>query len=230
MKRILITGASRGIGKAIALAVAGQDSELLLHGRATKALDAVAEQAGQRGSKTKVITADLTDSYGIDTIVDAVGDAELTALVHNAAVAIVKPFNELSSEDWQRTLDVNVTAPFELTRRLRSQIPRGGTVVNILSVAARSVFPGWSAYCMSKFALDGFARAIREELRADGIRVVSLYPKASATEMWDGISGEFDRSKMLDPSEVGRAVAYVLSASDEILIDSIDLGNIAGNL
>lgn len=230
MKRILVTGASRGIGRAIALAVAGADSDVILHGRATEALKQTAAEVEKRGGKGTVVTADLTRPDGVERIVDAVADGELTALVHNAGVAIVKPFNELSSEDWQRTLDVNVTAPFELTKRLRPRIPKGGTIINILSVAARSVFPGWSAYCMSKFALDGFARAIREELRADGIRVVNLYPKASATEMWDGVSGRFDRGKMLQPEEVGRAVAYILSCPDEVLIDSLDIGNIAGNL
>jgi NAD(P)-dependent dehydrogenase (short-subunit alcohol dehydrogenase family) len=109
-------------------------------------------------------------------------------------------------------------------------MPEGAAIVNLLSVAAKTVFPGWSAYCMSKFALDGFARALREELRARKIRVINLYPAATNTDLWDGVEGDFPREKMMPPEEVAEAVAYGLSRPPSVLVEDISVGSIGGNL
>ena len=229
MERILITGAGRGIGRAIACRLADHGRLLLLHGRDRKALEETARLADVKGASTLIVPSDLSTPAGVDAIVAAVGDQPLKVLVNNAGVAYVAPFENITLEQWQTTLAVNVTAPFLLMQRLLARLAPGAAIVNILSVAATTAFPNWSSYCMSKFALDGFTRAVREELRPRGIRVINIYPAATATGMWDGISGEWSAEAMMPPEEVAEAVAYGICRPASVLVEIIHVGHISGN-
>jgi NADP-dependent 3-hydroxy acid dehydrogenase YdfG len=102
--------------------------------------------------------------------------------------------------------------------------------VNILSIAAKSGFANWSAYCMSKFALEGFSQSVREELRDRKIRVINLYPTATDTNIWNEIEGEWPREKMISPKEVASAVAYALSRPADVALENITLSSLAGNI
>jgi NAD(P)-dependent dehydrogenase (short-subunit alcohol dehydrogenase family) len=229
-ERTLITGASRGIGRAIAIRLAGANSHLLLHGRDTSELDRTAALARQKGAQTETLICDLADTDAVQKMAGTVAAKPLSVLIHNAGIAIVKPLASQSLEEWQRTLAVNVTAPFLLTKLLAPIIPRGGSIVNILSIAAKVGFGDWSSYCMSKAALDGFARAVREELRPKGVRVINVYPASTDTEIWNGVPGEWPRDKMMRPESTAEAVAMALSQPDDILVDDISLGPIGGTL
>lgn len=230
MKRILITGASQGIGRAIAVRLAGEGRTIYVHGRNKDALRETASLVESKQATAVAVCADLNDAAGIRSIVDAVGAGPLDALVNNAGVAFVKPVEELTEDEWRRTLDINVTVPFLLVKRLVPFMTSGAAIVNILSIAAESGFANWSSYCASKFALDGFSRALREELRPRGIRVITVTPSATNTALWNSVSGEFPREKMLNPDEVAEAVAFALSRPSDVLVDSIRVGNIAGTL
>lgn len=229
MDACLITGASRGIGRAIAVRLSQPERTLYLHGRDRRALDESCRLAGARGAETVPIIADLASIAGIEEIIARVGERPIDVLVNNAGVSHVAPIEEITPEMWQETLAVNVTAPFLLTRNLLPHMSSGAAIVNILSVAAKTVFPDWSGYCMSKFALDGFMRALREELRPRGIRIINVYPAATATGMWDAVPGTWNADTMLSPDEVAEAVAYALDRPSSTLVDSISLGNLAGN-
>jgi NAD(P)-dependent dehydrogenase (short-subunit alcohol dehydrogenase family) len=109
-------------------------------------------------------------------------------------------------------------------------MPAGANIVNILSVAAKNAFSGWSAYCMSKFALDGLMRAVREELRERGVRVINIYPAATDTEIWGAVEGTWPREKMMPASEVAEAVAYALARPMSVLVEDVTLGNLGGAL
>jgi NAD(P)-dependent dehydrogenase (short-subunit alcohol dehydrogenase family) len=106
----------------------------------------------------------------------------------------------------------------------------GSSIINILSVAAKTGFPGWSCYSMSKFALEGFSQSVREELRPRGIRVLNIYPAATNTEIWNAVQGEWPREKMLLPEEIAEAVAYALSRPAGVAVENIDLMNLTGRL
>src|SRR5206468_11654090 len=131
---------------------------------------------------------------------------------------------------WEQTLGVNVTAPFQLMQHFAPQMPPGASVVNILSVAAKTGFPNWSAYCMSKFAMEGFSQSVREELRDRKIRVINIYPAATATDIWDQIDGKWPREKMISATHVADAVAFALVRPTDTLVESITLSSLAGNL
>jgi NAD(P)-dependent dehydrogenase (short-subunit alcohol dehydrogenase family) len=136
----------------------------------------------------------------------------------------------VSVDEWLTTLAVNVTAPFILTQKLAPQMRSGASIVNILSVAAKTGFPGWSSYSMSKFALEGFSQAIREELRPRGIRVINIYPAATATEIWNGVEGDWPREKMMSAQEVADAVSYALSRPANVAVENLTVASTAGTL
>ena len=211
MKRILITGASRGIGRAIATKLAAAGTVIFLHGRDREALTETWRLVEANGAETMPLFYELADTSQIEKLVDAIGSEPIDALINNAGVAIIKPFESLSLDEWNRTLAVNLTAPFLLTQKLSRNMKAGASIVNILSIAAKTGFSNWSSYCMSKFALEGFSQSIREELRPRGIRVLNIYPAATDTEIWEPIEGNWPREKMMSSSEIAEAVAFALS-------------------
>jgi short-subunit dehydrogenase len=230
MKRYLITGASRGIGRTIAEKLAASDVELLLHGRDTVALAETRKAVERRCARVALLMHDLAKVSGITNLIAEVGSLPLDLLVNNAGVAVVKPFGEITQVEWDQTIGVNITAPFLLTQRFAPRMPPGSSVVNVLSVAAKTGFPNWSAYCMSKFALEGFSQSVREELRDRKIRVINVYPAATDTEIWDRVEGKWPRDKMMSATQVADAVAFALTRPTDIVVENITLSNLTGNL
>ena len=230
MKRYLITGASRGIGRSIAEKLAAEDVTLLLHGRDTVALAEVCKSVKPRCGGVVRLIQDLAITGGVSDLIAAVGSDPLDLLVNNAGIAVVKPFREITLTEWQQTLGVNVTAPFLLTQGFAGQMPPGSSIVNILSVAAKRGFPGWSSYCMSKFALEGFSQSVREELREHKIRVINIYPAATNTEIWNNVEGDWPRNKMISAEQVASAIVYALSRPADVTVENITLCSAAGNL
>ena len=229
MKRYLITGASRGIGRAIAEKLAANDVQLLLHGRDTVALAEVCDSINDRCARVVRLIHDLAVPSGISDLIDQVGKNPVDLLVNNAGIAIVKPFCEITSIEWEQTVGVNITAPFLLMQHFAPHMPPGSSIVNILSIAAKTGFANWSAYCMSKFALEGCSQCVREELRDRRIRMINVYPAATDTHIWTHIEGKWPRHKMISPEEVASAVAYALSRPANVALENITISSLAGN-
>src|SRR5436305_7546129 len=230
MKKILIAGASRGIGRAIAQKLAAPDTTLLLHGRDTVALAETCKLIQSNCAQVVKLIHDLATEKGAANLIAQVGSDPLDALINNAGIAVVKPFREITPDEWKQTIGVNVTAPFLLMQHFACQMPPGSSVVNILSIAAKTGFANWSAYCMSKFALEGFSQSVRAELRDHRIRILNIYPAATNTEIWDDGAGDWPREKTISPEQVASAVAYALSRPENVAVDDITLSNAAGNL
>ena len=230
MRTILITGASGGIGRAIAETLADRETKLILHGRNITKLEQTCGAVREKGATIIAFPADFQRQKDLDKFIAAASKHTIDAIIHNAGVALVEPFETLSLEDWNKALHINVTVPFYLTQKLVSKMSEGGTIVSILSVAAKIGFPGWSSYCAGKAALMGFAQSIREELRSRKIRVCNIFPAATDTDIWNSINGEWDRSKMMPPDEIAKAVAYAIAQSPGISLETIELGAIGGNL
>jgi short-subunit dehydrogenase len=230
MERYLITGASRGIGRAIAERLAAEGRHLILHGRDREALGQTAVAVKAKGAETSILVYDLSDAAELEALIRAVGNEPLTALINNAGGGVAKPFDEMTLAEWNRMLTVNVTAPFRLIQGVTPLMQSGASIVNILSISAKIAFPGWSGYTASKFAFDGFSKAVREDLRPRGIRVINIYPAATDTEIWNKIGGDWPREKMMPPVQVAEAVAFALDRPNDILVEDITLGNVAGRL
>ena len=212
----LITGASGGIGAAIAAALAPTHT-VLLAGRPSARLDAVAERLG-----APTWPLDLTDLNGIEAAAEVL--AELDVLVHNAGVAYAGRVDESTPEQWRASFDVNVTGAVALTQALLPALRSArGQVVFINSGAGINVSPGLAAYSASKFALRAFA----DSLRADEplLRVTSIHPGRVDTEMQRDLvaheGGDYDPSRFLSAETVARITAETINAPDDAHVHEV---------
>ena len=206
MRTALITGASRGIGAAIATALAPTHT-LLLAGRPSAALQANAERLG-----ATTLPLDLTDSDAIPTATAAIGD--LDVLVHNAGVSFPGRVDESTVDEWRTTFDVNVLGAVALTLALLPALRRtDGQVVFINSGAGRSPSLGMASYSASKFALRAFADSLRES--EPMLRVTTVYPGRTDTDMQRELvaaeGGQYDADRLLRPDTVAAVVARAVA-------------------
>lgn len=227
----VVSGAGSGIGREIALALARRGHRLALIGRRTPPLEATLRDAGGGGA---TFALDVRDATAVD---DAVGRVEervgaVDVVVPAAGVARVAPFAEQPASEFDEVLSTNLTGAANL---LRSALPglrrRGaGTLVVLLSVAARSAFPGWSAYVASKWGLLGLTEALRVELAGSGVRVVAITPGATDSPLWNGVAGSWDRTRMLPAASVADAVVWALDAGGAAAVEEIRLRPPGGDL
>jgi NADP-dependent 3-hydroxy acid dehydrogenase YdfG len=206
MPTALITGASRGIGAAIATALAPTHT-LLLAGRPSAQLQAVAERLG-----ATTVPLDLTDTDAIPAATASIGDVDV--LVHNAGVTFPGRVAESTVDQWRTTLDVNVIGAVALTLALLPALRRaGGQVVFINSGAGRTALPVMASYSASKFALRAFADSLRESEPA--LRVTTVYPGRTDSDMQRELvsfeGGEYDPDRFLHPDTVAQVVAQVVA-------------------
>ena len=225
-KRALVTGATRGIGRATALALAGQGCEVIAIGRSQ---DALAKLGGQTRITAK--RCDVTSEADVHHLFDQLKGQRLDFLINNAGSAhALKNVGELPLAEWTRTLETSLTSMFHVTSHALAAIPPGGVIINVLSVAAYTPFVGMAAYNAAKAGALAFTNTLREEVRAKGIRVCALIPGATATDIWDQFWPEAPKEKMITPEEVARAVVHVCSLPPEANIDELKILPAAGTL
>lgn len=221
-KKALVTGASGGIGAAIARALNGQGADIALTGRNVEALGKLAEST--RGL-AHVIPGDLASPEGAEAVVKAAEDkmGQIDILVNNAGLTKDGLFMRMKDEDWQAVQDVNLTAPFRLIRAtIRGMMKRRfGRVVNITSVVGVTGNPGQANYCASKAGMIGMTKAMAAEVANRGITLNCVAPGFIATAMTEGltdeqkaaISAKIPSGGMGTPEDVAACVAFL--ASDE---------------
>lgn len=209
----LITGASRGIGRAIALQLASLGYRVFLLGRDQAALDTVAAACPPASAAT--MAGDLRDVKFIDTaIADAIAFmGTINVLVNNAGAAVHGAVQDADMSAWRDVLDVNFMAASHLTRQvLPGMIERGsGAIINISSINARHVNAGSAIYAATKHALNGFSGCLFEDVREHGVKVSTIMPGFVATDMTAPLGKDHER--MIRPDDIADAVVYVLSAS-----------------
>lgn len=231
-RTILITGASRGIGRAVALALASPETRLVLAARSAEALEEVAEAARSVGATAQCVPCDLVVEPEVQRLVElAAGESgRIDVAVHSVGAALVAPFDQIELSEWEAALRSQLTSLFLVAKHATARMGQGGLLVNIASVAARQAFPGWSAYVAAKHAQLGFLAAVREELRPRGIRATSVLPAATDTALWDSVPGEWNRANMLRAKEVAAAVASLVSYPPQVAVEDITIGHVAGRL
>ena len=229
-RRILITGASRGIGLTIAKTCAAQGAHVLLVARNGKPLREAA--GGIPGADW--FTGDVTDEKEVARLFQEIRSRHkgLDVLVNNAGVFTYKPFIRTSPTDWDNNIRTNLTALYFVTRAGLPLLKRGSAaqIVNILSVSSRTAFRNCSAYCASKFGALGFTRVLAEELRPEGIRVTAILPGSTSTRMSNEFDFPVDRERLLQPQDVADAVLASLELPARGTVDEILLTPSQGNL
>jgi len=232
-KLALITGASQGIGLAIARALAAEGCNLVISGRRQAALNRVAKQLAKTGISVLPRACDVRDADAVKTMFAAVRDRfhRLDILINNAGIAHSNlPVAKLPLEEWKQVIETNLTGMFLVTRAALPLIKAGGAIVNNLSISARRVFPGSSAYNASKHGALGFTNTLREELRDKKIRVIALLPGATDTEIWNTFWPQAPRKKMMSPATVAQAVVNALTLPEDAAVEEITILPRAGTL
>lgn len=234
----VVSGGGSGIGREIALRLARRGHPLALLGRRAEALAetlaAVREGGSDGGDEGLALVCDVRDAAAVERAAAAVharwGAAEV--VVPAAGVAWIAPLEETPPERFRETLETNLTGAFLLIRALLGPMKERGSgwIFPLLSTAARRGFPGWSAYCASKWGLAGLVAALREELAGSGVRITAVYPGATATALWNDLPGTWDRSRMVPPAEVARAIICALDGDPAALVEEITLGPAGGAL
>lgn len=223
-RAVLVTGANRGIGRAVAEELAA-DHHLILAGRDG---DALGELAASLPS-AETFVADLTDHAATAAATSRLDLPHgLGGLVHSAGVLVNGSVEELSVADWERNFAVNVTAVSELTRLLLPSLRTArGTVVAVNSGSGFNAKGERGAYSASKFALRAWTDALRQEELAQGVRVSSVHPGRVDTDMQHELraaeSGAYETERYLRPATVAAATAYALRAPEDAVIATIDL-------
>ena len=225
-RKVVLTGATGGIGRAVAERLARCGAELVLLGRRGEALREEAERLGVRA-----LAGDLTDDRFVAGLRVAAGEGGWgppDVIVHNAGVFALAPFEETATSVFDTHLSVNLRVPFLLTRLwLPDMLARGsGHVVTVGSIAGRRAVAGNAAYSASKFGLRGLHEVLVEELRGTGVRATWVEPSAVDTPLWDPIEpgggmGVPSREEMLTPAAVADAIHFVVTRPPDVSVQEI---------
>jgi 3-oxoacyl-[acyl-carrier protein] reductase len=225
----LVTGSTRGIGKAIARRFALLGAAVSICGRDQSALRTAKNELEQIGAKVHAQIADVTRNDEIANLVDAT-EGELgpiSILVNNAGMGMFGPVHEKSERDWDMVVNTNLKSVFLVSKALVPRmIPRqSGDIINISSLAGKNTFAGGGLYCASKWGLMGLTGCMAEELRGHGIRVSAVCPGSVATEFAG--RGAKDASKVLTAEDVAHAVAMVALQGPQSFISEVHLRPVA---
>lgn len=222
-KTALITGAGKGIGRAVALALATEGVSVGLLARTEKDLKAVAAEAALLGVKTAIATADVSRMAEVNAAVDSLNRAlgHIDILVNNAGTGKFAPFLELEPEAWENQVRVNLFGVYYATRAVLPQMidRKSGDIINISSTSGKSGASGTSAYSASKFGVFGLSESLMQEVRKHNIRVTALAPSTIVTELAQGaglITG--DPERVMHPEDFAELIVAQLKLNPRVLV------------
>ncbi|HXG45540.1 MAG TPA: SDR family NAD(P)-dependent oxidoreductase [Gemmatimonadales bacterium] len=223
-----VTGATEGIGRAIALTLGGAGYRIGACARTPSRLRDLHGELTAAGITAAVHPADVSEPADVETMVAelerALGPADV--LVNNAGIAILKPFEELTLDDWDTTMATNLRSLYLVTRAVLPGMRRRrhGAIVNIASLAGKNGFAGGTAYAASKHAVMGFSRSLMLEVRKDDIRVITICPGSVDTPLLHGqsvLKPNFER--ILRPEDVAATVLAALSLPDRATVSELEV-------
>ncbi len=226
-KTAIVTGAGKGIGKAISLSLAGAGSQVALAARTSKDLDAVREKIESAGGTAFSVPTDITKEEDVKALVRATVErfGRLDMVVNNAGVAIPGALEKTPAADWDRSMAVNARGPFMLCRESIPELRKsgGGFIVNIVSVVGVKGYVNQGAYTASKHALMGMTKVLAQELQDDCIRVHAICSGGVATEMVSSMRPDLDLSVLMQPDEIADIVMFLVTREGNAVIDSINV-------
>jgi NAD(P)-dependent dehydrogenase (short-subunit alcohol dehydrogenase family) len=230
-KVALVTGASSGLGRATAISLARAGADVALVARSQQELDSAKEEVSRIGRRALTLPVDLASEdetiRAVERTVEALG--RIDVLINAAGTDVPGTVEELDVEGWDRTLAVNLRAPFLLSKAAfpRMREAGGGLIVNISSVAGKKGWANASAYCASKFGLTGFTEALADEGKEHGIRAIVLYPGAMVTN-WglfspeerqeEGQPPKTSPTRVLQPERVADLIVWLAASPPEFIL------------
>ncbi|MFI2640872.1 SDR family NAD(P)-dependent oxidoreductase [Streptomyces sp. NPDC018610] len=232
-KVALVTGASSGIGEATARALAAEGAAVAIAARRVDRLRALRDELAAAGATVRVLELDVTDERAVHEAVRSVVEelGGLDVLVNNAGLMLLGPVEGADTTDWTRMMDTNVLGLMYMTHAALPHLLRAqGTVVQISSVAGRVAGRGAAAYNASKFAVNGFSEALRQEVTERGVRVVVIEPGTVETELRGHITHAASKAaieervakiRQLQSADIAEAVRYAVTAPSHVTVNEI---------
>jgi len=215
-KVAVITGASKGLGKALALAYAKEGARVIINARSKGSIHPVAEEVEALGSEVLALAADVSKSADVERLVDAATQrfGKIDVLVNNAGLLGPRvAIEEYPEDEWRRAIDANLTGPFLITKAAIPRMLEGASIVNVVSGVSVEGRAGWGAYSVSKFGVEGLTQILAAELEERGIRANAVDPGGMRTEMRAAAYPEEDPMTRITPEENTDVFLYL--ASDE---------------
>ncbi len=221
----IVTGASKGIGKAIALSFAKEKMNVVLAARTKSDLEKTAGEVEELGGKALAIPADVSRGQAVEQMITKTIETfgKIDVLINNAGMGVFAPVDELQTQDFDRMFAINMRGVFLCTRAVLPHMKKqkSGAIINISSLAGKNFFKGGAGYAATKWALNGFTKCLMLEAREYDIRVSVVCPGSVATE-FSPHSGK-DPAKILQSQDVADAVLTILRLPPNALMSEIDL-------
>ena len=215
-KVAMVAGASRGLGRALALAYAKEGASIVINARSEESIRPVAEAAESVGAEVLALAADVSKSADVERLVSAATRrfGRIDVLVNNAGILGPRvPILDYPEDEWRRVIDANLTGPFLVSKAVIEHMPEGGSIVNVVSGVSVEGRAEWGAYSVSKFGVEGLTQILAAELKERGIRVNAVDPGGMRTEMRAAAYPEEDPRERITPEENTEVFLYL--ASDE---------------
>jgi len=212
----LVTGASQGLGRALALAYAKEGASLVLNSRREEGVRLVAEEAESLGAEVLFFAADVSEGAAVEGMVGAAVErfGRVDVLVNNAGVLGPRVrIEDYPEEEWRRVLDANLTGPYLVSKAAIPHVPEGGSIINVVSGVSVEGRAGWGAYSVSKFGVEGLTQILAAELEERGVRVNAVDPGGMRTDMRAAAYPEEDPQTRITPEE--NTAVFLYLASDE---------------
>jgi len=223
----LVTGASRGIGKAIALALADEGMDVIIFGRDVKALEKVQFEIKSKNVRCEYFSGDVGDEkfvhMSVKKIIDVYG--KIDHLINNAGMGILKPLAEAKLDELKEQVNANVYGIFNFSRAVVSDMikRKKGSIINIVSLAGKNGFIGGTMYGATKHAVLGFTKSLMLEVREFNVRVAAICPGSVATEFSSGHNQKKEVERVLSPEDVAHAVLSIINLPVRAMMSEIDL-------
>ena len=228
-KIAVVTGSSTGIGKALSVKLSKRGYFLVLISRNKSKLHKISEEINDN---CLIIPSDLTQKKSINKIKKEIDKLQnIDILINNAGIGIFNKLQNISEEEWDMQIDLNLKASFLMSKMIVPKMieNRSGKIVFINSVAGINAYPLSSAYVASKFGLRGFTSSLREELREHNIKVISVHPGAIDTPFWNNVNVDFPRKEMISADDLADSIINSILAKNNVVHEEIVIRRTAGD-
>jgi 3-oxoacyl-[acyl-carrier protein] reductase len=214
-KWILITGASKGLGREMALIFAEAGANLIVTARTSELLEELNSIIVANGGECIAVAGDLRDRTVLESVKSLCVDKQIDILVNNAGVVDITPLEGVSDERVDEVLELNLLIPIKLTKAVIGMFKarKSGVIVNVNSAGGKKPVPEHTIYCASKYGFNGFAETLKLEIKGLGIRIITVCPGKMATELFNAAGRTMDTDAFISPGEVARGVFYMLEMS-----------------
>ncbi len=224
-KVAIVTGASRGIGRATVLAFARAGTKVVLAARTQHDLETVASLVSAEGGEALVVPTDVIQAEAVETLVNRTLETygQIDILVNNAGIGVFETIADSDPEVWTQVVASNLKSTYLCSKYvLPSMLARqSGQIINVLSIAAKVAFKASSAYCAAKAGALAFTKVLAEEVRSENIRVTAVSPGSVDTPFWTEIEGHPDLNLMLKPEHVAETILFVAMQPAGMVTDEI---------